>query len=136
MLEIAGKFGAKNRNANEDVFFVTHAERMHMSLPTRRTAYEFAVEIPCHDVNLTIAIAHHHEISNGETAAVGLVRAPAAGATRRSPSPARVAGADNVLLGRKNNTYFTPLALHSTWAYIDSKLTRKLLELSVLPKYQ
>jgi hypothetical protein len=58
MLEIASKYGTRNNGANEDTFFVTHAERMHFALPKRSTAYRFAVEMPCSDlVNMSIAVS-------------------------------------------------------------------------------
>ena len=52
MREIAGEFSQYSPlSENEDVFFVTHMRNASTyNLPSRRTAYQFAREVPCMDI--------------------------------------------------------------------------------------
>jgi len=65
MVKVAKLFGHKNKGAYEDVFFVTHLERMGYKLPSRQVAYRFAREVPCLDIGNTTEVEIPFGIHSG-----------------------------------------------------------------------
>ena len=116
MLDIATTFKDKSRGFNEDTFFAFHCEKLGSNeiqksphLRDKRKGCLLADRKAAYSFAVEMPIP---------TKDINMTISDVAGKPSNISSP----------------VLFVPLALHSTWAYVDTALTAKLLQLSVQPK--